>query len=29
MDSFEWVILDTETTGIKRPIYVVEIAARR
>ena len=29
MESFEWVILDTETTGIKRPIYVVEIAAQK
>ena len=25
----EWVLLDTETTGFGRPIYVVEIGAQR
>ena len=25
--SYSWVILDTETTGITPPIYVVEVAA--
>ena len=27
--SYSWVILDTETTGITPPIYVVEVAAQR
>ena len=27
--SYNWVILDTETTGISPPIYVVEIAVQR
>ncbi len=29
MDSTSWVIIDTETTGLHRPIFVVEIAAQR
>lgn len=24
-----WILLDTETTGLKAPIYVVELAAQR
>ena len=27
--TYEWVILDTETTGLTPPIYVVEVAAQR
>lgn len=27
--AYEWVILDTETTGINAPIHVVEIAAQK
>ena len=27
--SYQWVIIDTETTGINQPIHVVEIAAQR
>ena len=29
MQNTEWVILDTETTGLHSPIYVVELAAQR
>jgi DNA polymerase III epsilon subunit-like protein len=29
MQSFEWILLDTETTGFAPPIYVVEVAAQR
>ena len=29
MDNTEWILLDTETTGIKAPIFVVELAAQR
>lgn len=29
LDTDSWVILDTETTGLKRPVYPVEIAAQR
>ncbi|MEA1049159.1 exonuclease domain-containing protein [Lamprobacter modestohalophilus] len=29
MDQIHWILLDTETTGIKAPIYVVELAAQR
>jgi DNA polymerase-3 subunit epsilon len=29
MENKEWVILDTETTGLFDPIYVIEIAAQR
>lgn len=29
MINEEWVIIDTETTGISKPIYVVEIAAQK
>ena len=29
MDPTPWSLLDTETTGIKAPIYVVELAAQR
>ena len=27
--SYQWVIIDTETTEINKPIHVVEIAAQR
>ena len=29
MDRTHWILLDTETTGIKAPVYVVELAAQR
>ena len=29
MDAQPWLLLDTETNGLKAPIYVVEIAAQR
>ena len=29
MQSSEWIILDTETTGFASPIFVVELAAQR
>ena len=29
MQSTEWILLDTETTGFKAPIFVVEIAAQK
>lgn len=29
MQDFEWCLLDTETTGLRAPIFVVEIAAQR
>lgn len=29
MKSDEWVLIDTETTGLTQPIYAVEIAAQR
>lgn len=29
MATDEWIILDTETTGLVQPIYVVELAAQR
>lgn len=29
MDGSSWVIIDTETTGIRTPVYAVEIAAQR
>ena len=29
MDKTPWILLDTETTGRKAPIYVVELAAQR
>lgn len=29
MKNFEWIILDTETTGFSSPIFVVELAAQR
>jgi len=29
MDRTPWILLDTQTTGIKAPIYVVELAAQR
>jgi DNA polymerase III epsilon subunit-like protein len=29
MYSEEWIIIDTETSGLNQPIYVVEIAAQR
>jgi hypothetical protein len=28
MDNTEWLLLDTETNGIKVPVYVVELAAQ-
>lgn len=28
-DTDAWVIIDTETTGLRRPVYPVEIAAQR
>ena len=27
METIEWIILDTETTGFSAPIFVVKIAA--
>ncbi len=29
MQNIEWIIIDTETTGFLRPIFVVELAAQR
>jgi DNA polymerase III epsilon subunit-like protein len=29
MDRTSWILLDTETTGLKAPVYVVELAAQR
>ena len=29
MDQQPWILLDTETTGFKKPIYVVELGAQR
>ena len=29
MQNNQWIVIDTETTGISQPIYVVEIAAQR
>ena len=29
MQNNQWIIIDTETTGISQPIYVVEIAAQK
>jgi DNA polymerase III epsilon subunit-like protein len=29
MNEIEWILLDTETTGFARPVYVVELAAQR
>lgn len=29
MNGTSWILLDTETTGIKAPVYVVELAAQR
>jgi DNA polymerase III epsilon subunit-like protein len=29
MNDAEWILIDTETTGFKTPIFVVEIAAQR
>ncbi|MCF8003031.1 MAG: exonuclease [Chromatiaceae bacterium] len=29
MDDSTWILLDTETSGIKAPVYVVELAAQR
>jgi hypothetical protein len=29
MKHFEWVILDTETTGFAAPVLVVEIGAQK
>jgi DNA polymerase III epsilon subunit-like protein len=29
LDTESWVIIDTETTGLRQPIYPVEIAAQR
>jgi DNA polymerase III epsilon subunit-like protein len=29
MSEFEWTLIDTETTGLVAPIYVVELAAQR
>ncbi len=29
MDETEWILIDTETTGLVAPIYVIEIAAQR
>ena len=29
MKKTDWILLDTETTGLKGPIYVVELAAQR
>ena len=29
MKNANWILLDTETTGFKPPIYVVEIGAQR
>ena len=28
MNTTEWILLDTETTGLSAPIYVVELAAQ-
>jgi len=29
MDPTHWILLDTEISGVKPPIYVVELAAQR
>ena len=29
MNDQDWVILDTETTGVFDPIFIIEIAAQR
>lgn len=29
MNSKPWILLDTETTGLAAPIFVVELAAQR
>jgi len=29
MDQSEWILLDTETTGLSPPVFVVELAARK
>lgn len=29
MNDFQWCVLDTETTGLRAPIFVVEVAAQR
>jgi len=29
MNNTAWVLIDTETTGFHKPIYVVEIGAQR
>jgi len=29
MNNAEWILIDTETTGFKAPVFVVEIAAQR
>jgi len=29
MQGADWLLLDTETTGFAKPIYVVELAAQR
>jgi DNA polymerase III epsilon subunit-like protein len=29
LDDIEWILLDTETSGLGRPIFVVELAAQR
>ncbi len=29
MNQFQWLLLDTETTGLAAPVYVVELAAQR
>ena len=29
MDGTSWILLDTETTGLKAPVYVVDLAAQR
>ncbi len=29
MKKTNWILLDTETTGLTGPIYVVELAAQR
>ncbi len=28
MKTFEWILLDTETTGMSAPIFVVELESR-
>ena len=29
MDNTHWILIDTETTGFKKPVYAVEIAAQK